>query len=420
MQDDNFAPDELPSVFFCQVESYLATKDYLRHGRCVRLFGVDSRELTTSHLQNGVVTFTIDIDYWEFCTRILGLKHARQLTKERCESVDLTHEDPDRRFKWYRIEVEFCPRASSYLYQSFSMKGERYFKLEAIDIIQNSPDMPTVLAPEEASSSEILSFLELTTSLEPKGAFQNNYFSFDAFHVGQGMCSLVHNGYRGILLDVGAGKPVTRKAYLEETIKNDLRAAVKQLASVVAVISHPDSDHWRILAWDDAIRAKVGAIFVPSGAQSLALTDRELIAKVKSLGDQVWSLCLGNRLHLIRSKPASYDSNGDCLVAIFERFGRRVLAAGDYVYQRFQSDSNALIKSLHARSYDAVVVPHHGDSASANAIVPAARDAKAFFSAGTHQGYGHPTSQSLDAHLNANYTNIEDRANPDIVKVNLL
>jgi len=108
-------------------------------------------------------------------------------------------------------------------------------------------------------------------------------------------------------------------------------------------------------------------------------------------------------------------------LAVFKRGRERVLAAGDCVYERFTSDNNPHIKALHTHRYSAVVVPHHGDKASAKAIVPAARDgAKAFFSAGTHQGYKHPTAESLNAHVEAKFTNIENPSQLDIVKVNLL
>lgn len=46
-------------------------------------------------------------------------------------------------------------------------------------------------------------------------------FLLNAYTVGQGMCSLLHNGDVGYLLDAGAGTPVTRKNYLDKTISNE-------------------------------------------------------------------------------------------------------------------------------------------------------------------------------------------------------
>lgn len=408
------------AVFFCLVESHQATKDYLRNGRCVRFFGVQAEHFSLSAFELGVTTFTIDVDYWEFCLKTLRLKHARYLKRAQYEEINSRDEDLNHRKTWYRLEVEFCERANNYLYTTFSEENERYFKLKLIEPLPSTQKHSMFCSLPAPLPSTLPLFLASVISSEPLLPLSNNHFVFEAFHVGQGMCSLVHNGHRGVLLDVGAGKPVTRKAYLKGSISNDLLAAVSSLKSVDVVISHPDSDHWRILAWDGSLRAKVGSIYVPSGAHSLALKDANIIAKVKPLVDQEWQLCPNTRLRLLRSAPSALDSNGDCLVAVFERYGRRVLAAGDYVYERFVSDTNTAISNLHQQKYAAVVVPHHGDAASANNIVPADQDAKAFFSAGTHQGYGHPTTASLTAHIGANYQNIEDHAKSDIVRVKLL
>jgi len=407
-------------VFYCQVESYRATKDYLRYGRCVRFFGVQPDHFSRSAFELGVTTFTIDVDYWEFCLKIFGVKHARFLRRAQFEEVDCWDEDLNNRNTWYRLEVEFCERASNYLYATFSGESERYFKLKLIELVPTTQEHSMYCSLPAPLPNIQPQFLASAIHSEQVSQLSNNHFAFETFHVGQGMCSLVHNGHRGVLLDVGAGKPVTRKAYLKGSISNDLLAAVSPLESVDVVISHPDSDHWRILAWDGSLRAKVGSIYVPSGAHSLALKDAATISKVKPLADQDWKLCSDTRLRLLRSAPSALDSNGDCLVAVFERYGRRVLAAGDYVYQRFSSDTNTAIGNLHQQKYAAVVVPHHGDAASANNIVPADQDAKAFFSAGTHQGYGHPTTASMNAHIGANFQNIEDHTKSDIVRVTLL
>lgn len=407
-------------VFYCLVESHQATKDYLRNGRCVRFFGVQPDHFSRSAFERGVTTFTIDVDYWEFCLQTLEVKNARSLRRTQFEEIDCRDEDQGHRNTWYRLEVEFCERASNYLYSTFSEESERYFNLKHIEPVPSTQEHSMYCSLPAPLQNTQPQFLVSKIPSEPVSPLSNNHFVFETFHVGQGMCSLVHNGHRGVLLDVGAGKPVTRKAYLKGSISNDLLAAVATLKSVDVVISHPDSDHWRILAWDGSLRAKVGSIYVPSGTHSLALKDAATISKVKPLADQHWILCSKTHLRLLRSAPSSLDSNGDCLVAVFERYDRRVLAAGDYVYERFASDRNTAISDLHQQTYAAVVVPHHGDAASANNIVPADHDAKAFFSAGTHQGYGHPTKASMSAHIGANFLNIEDHTKSDIVRVKLL
>ena len=89
---------------------------------------------------------------------------------------------------------------------------------------------------------------------------------------------------------------------------------------------------------------------------------------------------------------------------------------GDYVYSRMASDSNPDIVALSSSTLDAVMVPHHGDAASASvSVVPALPlSTYAFFSAGTHSGYKHPTTASLGAHATAKFDNIDHHTWSDI------
>lgn len=175
-----------------------------------------------------------------------------------------------------------------------------------------------------------------------------------------------------------------------------------------------------MMGWDPQLLNNISKIFAPSGAISLAMQDKAIKKKIRGLNDTLWQLNADTSLQLWRSMPSTPDANGECLVAVLERDGEKVLAPGDYVYERFKTDGNANIRSLQKQPYKAVIVPHHGDEASALNVVTPAAHAKAFFSAGTHQSWGHPKQVSLNAHLAAAFTNLSDPTQPDIVLVNLL
>lgn len=422
MKSNEQAPD---ASFLCQVDSVLATKDYLRNGRCVRLLGVAPHEFTDASMSEGVTTFTIDFDFWEFCKLVLGLDHWRQITASVYDQILSREGKAEFHATWYQLDVEFVQHGNGYLYQTFSDEEPQFFNVRSFAIRQGGPVLSQIGLAQGSSNALIRATgqASITMDMLPnrESCSLDSYFVFDTFHVGQGMCSLVHNKHEGVLLDVGAGKPVTRKTYKKNVIRNDLQAAVSSLQNYWAVISHADADHWRILAWDCALLKNIRAIYFPVGARSLALKDKTIFHKVFGLGNQTWELDEGTRLSFMRSEPQLSDDNGDCLVTIFERNGSRVLAAGDYVYERFETDTNKLVnKLLTDPGYSAVVVPHHGDTASAKRVVKSRKGAKAFFSAGTHQGYNHPTTISLDAHDTAGFTNIDNHTETDIVRVNLI
>ncbi|MFA0970750.1 hypothetical protein [Pseudomonas amygdali] len=90
------------------------------------------------------------------------------------------------------------------------------------------------------------------------------------------------------------------------------------------------------------------------------------------------------------------------------------------MYERMRQDTNSLISGLANTSYTAIIVPHHGDFASSLGVF-AARNSQsiAFFSAGTHKGYNHPTEASLVAHRQGGFKEVADKYQPNIVKVRL-
>ncbi len=190
------------------------------------------------------------------------------------------------------------------------------------------------------------------------------------------------------------------------------------------ILSHADSDHWRLLAWDSSLRKKINNIYVPSNAKSLVLKDKEMIKKVTEVETYRFNLSGGDSLDVFRSNPTRQDDNTNCLVSLYTsaRYKQYALFSGDYVYRDMNNDKNPNISSLSTKHYCAIVVPHHGDAASSiNVFKPSVPDTSiAFFSAGDHKYYGHPTLQSTEAHLNAQFKVIQDKNIAHIEAIQLI
>lgn len=426
-------------AFFCQVETYFGTKEYARHGRCVRLIGIDESDFHSliNDGKDGVTTYVIDLDFWRYFRQQLGLTRWWEVMGQLAKIKDLETQYLRSR-QWFRVDIEVRKSSADYYYPTFSMDGPTY-----IDIIRVEPvsaddaRLPSggIQLQARPCTSKMGAFVSqpLTSVKAFTGTrYQHGSagtvnrsapYTFHAFHVGQGMCSLIDNGRKGWLLDAGAGKPVTRKRYLDKSniMSNDLTAKVQPLTDLVMVASHTDYDHWKLLAWDAGLRKKVSAILVPAGVSHLLFKDKEVISKCVDTSSTTITLAANTSLELIRANPSTLDSNGNCIVAVFVRDGQRVLAPGDYVYSRFASDSSPRVKDLHKQRYKAVIVPHHGDKESANNVVTAhSPRAHAFFSAGTHGYYKHPTKESRDEHKAAQFVELCDETKDDIKAVLLL
>ena len=226
------------------------------------------------------------------------------------------------------------------------------------------------------------------------------------------MCSLLQEvgGTVGYLLDAGAGTPVFRSEYQSgmhangNAFVNELMTSqrVTGLSSLWAVLSHPDSDHWRLLDWDTTLLSAAQRVFLPSGAPALAFSSPRVKPKVLGSGSVTHHFNVRNSLAVHRSQPVKSDRNGECLVSVVRCDRKVALLSGDYVYDRMTVDGDPAIAAAAAGSLDGVVVPHHGDAASAHSVPSPATTgiSPAFFSAGLHAGYGHPTTASINAHAN--------------------
>ena len=419
---DSVQPNEQVSednLFYCKVDTFRASKDYLQGGLCIRFVGIEAKNKKSKGGDEGIETFIIDVDLWKFAE----LLYNRPPNRDTRNFIYRFEDDFEQSNQWYALRIKPRNHELNYFYPTFSENPPSFFEIKDISRV-DSQDL------ESQSPSPVFSFMQ--KSLVSSGdwfqesnsaaqftlCLEDTYFGGDfvleSFHVGQGMCSIVHNGTWGVLLDMGAGKPVVRPRY--PTLNNDLHTVTDTLKSLHLIISHFDSDHWRILAWDRKLRAKIKNIYVPSGNRPPAFNDKNIKSKIVEISDTVINLAANTSLRIYRSAPSKPDSNGQCLVTTFHKSGKVALAPGDYAYQRFATDSNTSISNLLSETYSAVIVPHHGDYASSKSIVDCAPDSPAYFSAGTHQGYNHPTIESVDEHRAKKFHAIENRTEENIVR----
>lgn len=380
-------------VFYGQVESYDDRKEYLRGGRCIRLVAVESLP-HPEELTEAVTAYVVDIDLWEWY-------RSRSVHWHSLEPAW-----PEEHGRWVKVEVE-TDGGRSYFYPAFASADIQPTRCVFISmtVLPQSPVLPTY--PSAALRNGGFPILD------------GSPFELSAFHVGQGMAAVISNGSYGLLMDAGAGKPVTRSSY-RYLARNDLVRKLSNLKSVEMVLSHADADHWRIIQWDPSIRSKIKALYAPDGVSSILFNDPAIKSKVYWISDQILSLGMGWELELWRTRPAYSDANGEALVGVFVGPHGFALLPGDYVYHRCVSDGNPKISALANRSFAAVVVPHHGDAASARHVFAADVAAKAFFSAGMHEKWRHPRKASLDAHAALGYKNISDPRQRSIIEVPLI
>ena len=157
------------------------------------------------------------------------------------------------------------------------------------------------------------------------------------------------------------------------------------------------------------MRTNIVEYIVPDGMRSIAFFDRTVRPQVFQLSSHLGPIPLGHAtsLSIYRTRPSVPTSNNDGLIAMFEKGGEKVLAAGDCVYKEMLRDTDATVSQLPYDDYALLVVPHHGDDESAQSV-PAASPrvpGTAFFSAGNDPRYLHPRASSENAHAAQLFTN---------------
>lgn len=396
--------------FFAQLDKLDAIQDYLPQQECVRLFGISRKDFEDENFlrEDGCHTYVLDIESSIFFQALIKTytrrSHFRKILESRNYLGGL----------WIYIDFNLAQRiTASYAYVAFAESGPQYINIRKIKIMSKPIQLPPL---EQAKPMEEVRAKDIAT--------------LSKFHVGQGMCSVYTYGDQQYLLDAGAGKPVTRQTYQRNhhpdgtRFRNELRSCLSR-QNLNAVISHLDSDHWRLLEWDPVICAQLANIYFPVGTRSLALRSSVILSKVKALDSCTIRFDSRNFLAMMRTKPLRSDQNGEALVAVAVCDGLQALLPGDYVYERMLIDRNADLRVLATQQYSAVVVPHHGDSASARNVpqacgLPVQRQPIAFFSAGTHFRYLHPRPASVNAHILSGFDAIVDNSCPDIIEQRLL
>ncbi|MEM5295531.1 hypothetical protein VSR82_14440 [Burkholderia sp. JPY481] len=394
---------EIPEgVMYCKLDAVDARSDYREKTRCARLFGISAAEfartLNTDSIHGSFDVFVMDVE-WPEWERVA----VREVQRDRARFFDAEAD-------WLEVSYRADPSLESgeaYAYPLFLGSAPTFLEISGIRPVGGKavPPLPTAVAvpaPRHSSSSP---------------------YALEGFHVGQGMCSVFHNEKSGFILDAGAGTPVLRKLYDKDEFVNELLPLVSKLEPLSMVLSHFDADHWRLLDWDEKLLARVDRIYVPDNYSSLPFKSKAIKDKVFGIGTQplFHDASVAASLDVVRSMPNKSNKNGECLVAVCRTQGKSALLPGDYSYRRMKTDGASEMQRLATAQYDAVVVPHHGDEASADKIVKPATDTSiAFFSAGDHSWYGHPNADSLENHEQEGYVIVNKNRLADIKSQRLL
>ena len=389
-------------TLFCKLDAIDAPAEYGEGRQVWRFIGVEPHEFNSRAFEAGVTAFSLDID-----TASINL-HSKGLgVYGFCPHPFDCYACSPYIQSWFQIE--YRPVGSSYAYLTFGATPPLNLTVTAIKRVEG-PSLPTF--PKYSAPADI-------DTASP--------YRCSSFEVGQGMASMVYNDSEGFLFDAGAGTPIKREKYQSKSAGlpyNHLKdlAASRKLRFF---LSHSDSDHWRLLAWDKELRDRVTEYVVPHGLESIPFFDKEVRAQVRELSADLPPLNLGlsANLNFYRTNPPSPTSNNNGLVAVFEKNGEWGLIAGDCVYSEMVMDNNSSVALLVSKNtgYKAVVVPHHGDEHSA-AHVPRGTPtgAKAFFSAGNHPTYKHPRASSVKEHKNAGYAKLVNKYPVGIGEVQLI
>ncbi|MBB4607273.1 beta-lactamase superfamily II metal-dependent hydrolase [Xanthomonas arboricola] len=384
---------------FCKLESIDTDFDFTE-GQCVRFIGVSRSHFNKDSFRDGVEAVVIDLPIH---TVMNGFRNEIPI----CDQPDDCGICFSGLHHWFLVKFTVSGSAAQaelgYLYSCFAT------------------DEPFPIAIALDSITRLEGFeLPNFPSYVPNALLYDAYnWTCSTFEVGQGMASFVYNDIGGFLIDAGAGTPIKRKDYTSGSLtSNDLMARVNG-RTVTFVLSHGDEDHWRILRWDAQLCGQIVSFVIPNTRPSIAFFDKTIKPRVRQLsGHSFLSLSATKKLSLFRTSPKTPTSNNDGIVALFEDGPNAVLMPGDCVYKELALDKDAAVQALVARNYCAVVVPHHGDFAS-SLNVPIAQSAgisKAFFSAGNHVKYKHPTPGSETSHASAGYSGIVNKTPTGIVE----
>lgn len=318
---------------------------------------------------------------------------------------DLILSEEERKHAWMKITANLDNNGDSYFYETFNSDDKKIKNITITDI--------EFIHGEELNRSKSISTLD-----ENKLNFfiENVDIKFYSFHVGQGMCSLLTNGDKGILFDMGAGKPILRKDYTT-LITNELaNQLLNKLNAVYIFLSHLDSDHSRLMEWEISLgnninfQEKIINIFIPHMQKSLSFKNEKIIEKIIEIDKDIFIKNNLIEMKIHRSNPNKVKKNNDCIIIKINFNNNKILIPGDYVYKEMYKDNNDNIKSIPTEKFNIIIVPHHGDEASSEKIpTPLDGNSQAYFSAGTHLGYNHPRKESIQGHEEKGFKVIHDK-----------
>lgn len=199
-------------------------------------------------------------------------------------------------------------------------------------------------------------------------------------------------------------------------MSNELSDDIKKLNKLYLILSHLDSDHFRIIRWDSTILSKIDTIFIPFNLPWIDSSEKLISGKVAAI--KKLSVTSNNlTLNAFRTEhyTKSAEKNDNELVTHIVLSDKNILFPGDYSYDKITKDKNSSISILTKLKYHLLLVPHHGDKDSQYQIpTPQDDNSLAYFSAGNHKSWCHPNTESLDEHKLLGYKNRVDKTNPNI------
>ncbi|MDR7020215.1 hypothetical protein [Aeromonas salmonicida] len=312
------------------------------------------------------------------------------------------------------LTIEPDPSGDSYKYVAYGNEPISRLRIKSISFQQYKAP----LFNNAKTALDIVNKMPLQINEDVIHNYEND-FSLKAYTVGQGMCSLLCDGDVGYLLDAGAGTPITRKNYIDKKIKNELSNDIDKLNKLYLILSHLDSDHFRIIRWDSTILSKIDTIFIPLNLKWVESNEKSISGKVAAIN----KLSVTSKnfiLNAFRTEhyTSSAEKNDNELVTHLVLNNNNILYPGDYSYTKITKDKNTEISTLAELKYHLLLVPHHGDKDSQYKIPKPQNDSSlAYFSAGDHKSWCHPNTESLDEHKSLGYKNCVDNTNPDITEI---
>ncbi|EPB4256567.1 hypothetical protein ACR3FX_001100 [Yersinia enterocolitica] len=399
--------DDNTREFICTFEKFYVPMDY-GDSDCIRLTGFDRNMVNEESVT--IETYTVDID----CQTFLAIKSQDNNIYTRYFLKGFMDGD-----YYVILKFQLSTQKDAYYYRTFNTLGDiKNNKVYYIEIKKLSFQRKNSL---NKVRNHDLYFKFITLENKSKGedvceSLPNKVF-LKAYQVGQGMCSLLHNDTTGYLIDCGIGTPFKKQNY--NGINNSLLADIKKLSTVNLILSHLDTDHYRLISWDSIILDKIKKIYIPSGVSGIICNDILIKNLIHHCSTITINMNVG-KLSSYRTAPTIrvHDKNSNSLITVISTDSEDILYPADYSYSLIKSDRRTEIQQLKFRKYSFISVPHHGDEESGLGVFnPKNIDSLAFFSAGNHKGYHHPTDCSIHSHSKKGYVNIIDNLLVDIESI---